>query len=425
MREERTYALVADRLIDGTGRDPVADAVAVWEDERLKAVGPRSVVRIPSGARVLEGDNLTLLPGLMDLHVHLGAQAGVNFSRILMTPASLELLYAVPNCAATLQAGFTTVRDAGSTPVGVKLAIERGLFPGPRMELAVSILGQTGGHADPWMPCGVAIPLSVPLDVPEGVVDGVDGMRRKVREVLRAGADWIKLCTSGGVLSASDDPEAAQLTVEEIAVAVYEAAAVGKRCMAHAMSARGIKNALQAGVMTIEHGCFLDEEGIAMMKQKGAALVPTLVAPRDVIAGAERNPGSLPPMMVEKARQTIHRHKASVHAAIESGVTIAMGTDAGVGAHGENGRELALMVEAGMTSMQAIEATTRVPAEVLHIRDRLGTLAAGKLADLVALEGDPLADIGLFNDRSRVRLVVKHGRVVHDTTRSEVAAAVY
>ena len=235
MPEERAYALVADRLIDGSGRDPVADAVVVWEDGRLKAVGPRSSVRIPPGASVLEGDDLTLLPGLMDLHVHLGAQAVVNFSRILMTPASLELLHAVPNCAATLQAGFTTVRDAGLTPVGVKLAVERSLFPGPRMEIAVSVLGQTGGHADPWMPCGVAVPLGVPLDVPDGVVDGMDGMRRKVREVLRAGADWIKLCTSGGVLSASDDPEAAQLTIEEIAVAVYEAAAVGKRCMAHAM----------------------------------------------------------------------------------------------------------------------------------------------------------------------------------------------
>jgi imidazolonepropionase-like amidohydrolase len=424
MRQERTTALVADRLIDGTGRDPVTDAVAVWEDGRLTAVGPRSSVRIPPGALVLEGDNLTLLPGLMDLHVHLGAEAGINFPRILMTPASLELLHAVPNCAATLRAGFTTVRDAGLTPVGVKLAIERGFFPGPRMEIAVSILGQTGGHADPWMPCGVAVPLGAPLDVPDGVVDGVDGMRRKVREVLRAGANWIKLCTSGGVLSASDDPDAAQLTVEEIAVAVYEAAAVGKRCMAHAMSARGIKNALQAGVMTIEHGCFLDEEGIAMMKAKGAALVPTLVAPRDVIAGAERNPGSLPPMMVDKARQTIQQHRASVQAAIESGVIVAMGTDAGVGAHGENGRELALMVEAGMTSMQAIEATTRVPAEVLRVQDRLGTLAAGKVADLIALEGDPLADIGLFNDRSRVRLVAKNGLVLHDTTRSEVAAGV-
>src|ERR1700694_5911348 len=424
MGEERTFALVADRLIDGTGRDPLADAVAIWEGERLKAVGPRSSVRIPPGTRVLEGDNLTLLPGLMDLHVHLGAQAGINFSRILMTPASLELLYAVPNCAATLQAGFTTVRDAGLTPVGVKLAVERSLFPGPRMEIAVSILGQTGGHSDPWMPCGVAIPLGAPLDVPDGVVDGVDGMRRKVREVLRAGANWIKLCTSGGVLSASDDPDAAQLTVEEIAVAVYEAAAVGKRCMAHAMSARGIKNALQAGVMTIEHGCFLDEEGIAMMKSKGAALVPTLVAPRDVIAGAERNTGRLAPLMVEKPRQTIERHKASVHAAIESGVTVATGTDAGVGAHGENGRELALMVEAGMTSMQAIEATTRVPAGGLGGEDRLGARAVGEVADLVAIEGDPLADIGLFNDRSRVRLVVKGGRVVHDTTRSQVAAGV-
>ena len=400
------------------------EAVAVWQNDRLTAVGPRSSVRIPPNARVLEGDNLTLLPGLMDLHVHLGLEAGINFPRILMTPASLQLLHAVPNCAATLQAGFTTVRDAGITPVGVKLAVERGFFPGPRMEIAVSILGQTGGHADPWMPCGVEIPLGASLDVPDGVVDGVDSMRRKVREVLRVGADWIKLCTSGGVLSASDDPDAAQLTVEEIAVAVYEAATVGKRCMAHAMSARGVKNALEAGVMTIEHGCLLDEEAIALMKQKGATLIPTLVAARDVIVGAERNPGSLPPLMVDKARQMIQRHKASVQAAIAAGVTIAMGTDAGVGAHGDNGRELALMVEAGMAPMQAIEATTRVPAQVLRMEDRLGTLAAGKVADLIAIEGDPLADIGLFGDRSRVRLVVKDGRVVRDATRSRVAVGI-
>src|ERR1700737_3145268 len=150
MDEERTFALVADRLIDGTGHDPVPDAVAVWDDDRLKAVGSRSSVRIPPGARVLEGDNLTLLPGLMDLHVHLGVQAGIDFSRALMTPPSLELLHAVPNCGATLQAGFTTVRDAGITPVGVKLAVERGLFPGPRMEIAVRILGQTGGPPAAW-----------------------------------------------------------------------------------------------------------------------------------------------------------------------------------------------------------------------------------------------------------------------------------
>ncbi len=413
----RSVALVADRLIDGTGRDPIAQAAVVWEDGRLVAAGPRSAVRIPREAQVIEDHDWTILPGLMDLHVHLGMQAGVNFPRILMTPRALALLYAVPNCSATLRAGFTTVRDAGLTPAGVRLALERGLFPGPRLQVAVSILGQTGGHADPFMPCGVGLDFGSGLDVPAGVVDGVDGMRRRVREVLRSGADWIKLCTSGGVLSASDTPDAAQLTVEEIATAVYEAQAQDKGCMAHAMSAQGIKNALRAGVRTIEHGCFLDEEGIALMKQRGATLVPTLVAPVDVIRNAAKDPASIPESMVQKARDTVQRHAASFRAAVEAGVEIAMGTDSGVGDHGRNGQELALMAERGMTSMQAILASTRTPARLLGLADRLGTLEAGKLADLVAVRGDPLAEISLFNDPDRVELVVKGGEVVHPAAR--------
>lgn len=410
-------ALVADRVIDATGRDPFENAVVIWEEGHLSAVGPRATVRIPPDAEVIEDHDWTILPGLADLHVHLGMQAGANFPRILMTPRALTLLYAVPNCAATLQAGFTTVRDAGLTPAGVKLAVERGLFPGPRMAVAVSILGQTGGHADPFMPCGVDLDLGSGLDVPAGVVDGIDSIRQRVREVLRSGADWIKLCTSGGVLSASDTPDAAQFTVDEIAAAVHEAGAQGKECMAHAMSAQGIKNALRAGVKTIEHGCFLDEEGIALMKQRGATLVPTLVAPRDVIRNAEKDPGSIPEPMVQKAQETIRRHAAAFRAAVEAGVEIGMGTDSGVGDHGHNGREMALMVENGMTPMQALEAATRTPARILGLVDRLGTLEPGKLADLVAVRGDPLAEIALFNDPRRVELVVKGGEVVHSAAR--------
>jgi imidazolonepropionase-like amidohydrolase len=404
--------IVAERLIDGTGRDPVERAAVVIENRRITAAGARSSLTIPADAEVLEDDDLTLLPGFMDMHVHLAA-AGTNLVRILMTPPSLALLDSVPNCARTLAAGVTTVRDAGHTPVGVRLAAEAGYFPAPRMELAVSLLSQTGGHGDDLMPCGARIGLTSNVDVPHGVVDGVDGMRRKVREVLQAGADWIKLCTSGGVLSPGDLPDHAQFSVEEIRVAVEEAAVVGKRVMAHAMSAAGIRNALVAGVTTIEHGCLLDEEGIALMKEKGAYLVPTLVAPGDVIAGAKDGRGGLPPEMIEKSERIGALHRAAVSAAITAGVKVAMGTDSAVGPHGRNLREVGEMVRCGMTPMQAIVASTSVPADLLR-RPELGVLEAGKLADVVAVRGDPLADIDSLADPRHIRLVIKDGRVAYD-----------
>jgi len=302
----------------------------------------------------------------------------------------------------------------------VRQAIERGLFTGPRMLAAVTLLSQTGGHGDNFMPCCVdlsGIVAGVPLmrDVPHSVVDGVDGMRHKVREVLRAGADWIKFCTSGGVLSASDAPESAQFTVEEIRVAVEEAAAQGKRCMAHAQSNRGIKNAIVAGVASIEHGIYLDDEAIAMMLERGVYLVPTLVAPQDVVDAAEANPGTLPAYAIEKATHVIEDHRRSFRMAVEAGVKIAMGTDTGVGPHGGNAPELDLMSRyGGMSSMQAITASTRVAAELLHLDGQTGTLAAGKLADLLVVQGDPLADLGILAQPDRLALVVKSGAAARD-----------
>lgn len=417
-----TLVLIGDRLIDGTGRDPVENVAVVVEDGRIVAAGPRSQLTIPADAQVIEDDDLTLLPGFMDMHVHLGMLQGINFTRMLMTPGSFSLFHAVPHAARTLQAGVTTVRDAGLTPVGVKLAAAHGFFPAPRMELAVSILGQTGGHADDLMPCGHRLPFGAGLDVPHGVVDGPDAMLRKVREVFRAGADWIKLCTSGGVLSSADAPTAAQLTVDEIRVAVEEAATHGKRVMSHAMSAQGIKNAVRAGVVSIEHGCLIDEEGIELMRRAGAYLVPTLVAPIDVIANSERS-GAVPEEMVAKARSVAKQHTEGITAAIAAGVKIAMGTDSAVGPHGANLRELGEMVRCGMTPMQAIEASTRVPAELLQREAELGTLGRGKLADVVACSGDPLANVALLADPNRIRVVVKEGEVVRDLQRQKVPVA--
>jgi imidazolonepropionase-like amidohydrolase len=223
------------------------------------------------------------------------------------------------------------------------------------------------------------------------------------------------------VLSAGDSPDHAQFSVEEIRVAVAEAAVVGKRVMAHAMSPAGIRNALIAGVTSIEHGCLLDEECIALMKEKGAYLVPTLVAPRDVIDGARSGGGGLPPEMIEKAQRIRGLHRAAISAAIAAGVKVAMGTDSGVGPHGRNVRELGEMVSCGMTPMQAIVASTTVPAELLR-RPDIGSLEAGKVADVVVVHGDPLADIDSLADPDHIRLVIKDGRVAYDF-RGRVASA--
>jgi imidazolonepropionase-like amidohydrolase len=408
-----TLAIVADRLIDGTEREPVERAVLVVSNGRVDAVGPRASVQIPAGATIVEGDDLTLLPGFIDAHVHLAGQSGVDFNRLLMTQRSMLLLMAVPNAAVTLEAGVTSVRDAGLSPASVRDAIAAGYFPGPRCHMAVSILSQSGGHGDPTMPCGCELYMDCGMDVPDARVDGPETMRRRVREVLAAGADWIKLCTSGGVLSPNDHPDAAQFTVAEIEVAVEEAATQGKRVMAHAISTAGIKNALRAGVTSIEHGCLLDEEAIAMMKERDAWLVPTLVAPRDVIDAGSQGRG-IPEPMVAKARDISARHMESFRAAVAAGVNIAMGTDAAVGPHGGNLREPALMVEGGMTPLDAIRASTGAPARLLRRDAELGTLEAGKLADVVAVAGDPLADIRCLQDKRNIQIVMKEGKVYAD-----------
>ena len=408
---EGALAITGVRLIDGTGADPIDDATIVVEGERITSLGPSASVTIPGDATVVEADGKTMLPGLIDCHVHLTGQWGYDLLRSLMTPPSLSVLYGVPNARATLEAGITTVRDAGGTPAALKLAIERGLFPGPRMLVAVSFLSQTGGHGDSMMPCCIDLGDNLPPDIPAGVVDGVEEMRHTVREILRAGADWIKLCTSGGVLSSADSPQHAQFTVEEIAVAVYEAAAQGKRCMAHAQSNRGIKNALEAGIASIEHGIYLDDEAIEMMLKNDVYLVPTLVAPQDVIDLAAARPGLLPDYAVNKARQVMKAHRESFRRAVEAGVKIAMGTDTGVGPHGGNARELGLMVENGMTPMQAIVSSTSSAATLLHLDDRLGTLAPGMLADLLLVDGDPLANIRVLEEANRLALVLKGGAI--------------
>ena len=400
-----TTAIRAATLIDGTGADPVRGRFIVIDDGAITAISADP----PKGADVIDVGDLVILPGLIDCHVHL-AVAQQSIQERLLTPNSLNIAMALDSARITLEAGFTTVRDAGFTPRGVKQAVERGLFPGPRMRIAVTPLSQTGGHGDSMTPSGVTY-WPGDAERPNGVVDGIEGVRRAAREVLRAGADQIKIMTSGGVLSPNDEPGATGFTPEEIAAVVYEAHASGKTVMSHAQATQGIKNAVQAGVESIEHGIYLDEEACAEMKKRGTYLVATLIAPLWVLRRAEKDPGSIPPYAVRKSKEVIEAHRQGFQMAVRTGVKIAMGTDSGVGPHGTNAEEIALMVENGLTPMQAIVATTKTAAECARVDKLVGTIAVGKRADIIGVRGDPLANVGLFKDPASVAFVMKDGAI--------------
>jgi imidazolonepropionase-like amidohydrolase len=391
--------LAGGRVFDGTGSDPAPADVAI-EDGRIVAVGTGL-----DGDEAVDVTGRTILPGFFDCHVHV-VLSEVNPWAIAQRPFSLQFYEAADNLRRTLATGVTSVRDAGGADLGIKEAVDRGLVPGPRLQISIIMVGQTGGHGDDWYPSGIEIPLFVPHPGrPSGTVDGVDAIRHKVRELRRDGADVIKLYTSGGVLSPRDDPRHAHFRPAEIEALVEEATAAGLFVMAHAQGAEGIKNAVRAGVRSIEHGIYLDDEAIELMLRHGAWFVPTLVAPQGILDAVDAG-ANLPPAVVDKARMVLDIHRSAFRRAVEAGVRIAMGTDSGVTPHGRNLRELELMVAGGMTPAAALEAATRSAAQLLGVDDELGTVEEGKLADLVVLGGDPydVADYG-----SRIEGVWKAG----------------
>jgi imidazolonepropionase-like amidohydrolase len=402
-------AVVADALLNPATGETTRGAVVVIDNGRVTRAGKRDGVPIPREAETVEAEGLTLLPGLIDCHVHLTSLGeGLDFARELTTPPTFELMRAVRAARKTLDAGFTSVRDAAGSPAGIKMAIDAGYFPGPRMFVTISGLSQTGGHTDAHFMCGVDLDIPLP-DRPHSVVDGVENMRVRVREVIRAGADWIKLCTSGGVLSPGDQPHHPMLTVEEIRAAVEEANAHGRKVMAHAQANSGIKNALRAGVSTIEHGIWLDGDAVEMMLDGHNGLVPTLVAPRWVIRHAEA--GKMPSYAIDKAKAVIEDHKKSIKLAIESGVRVAFGTDMGVGPHGLNGEEFLLMRELGMEPIDCIRSATTVAADVIGMKG-VGNLDEGSWGDVIGVEGDPVANLDLLSKPENIKLVVKGGELV-------------
>jgi imidazolonepropionase-like amidohydrolase len=390
------------QIFDGTG-SPVADGDVVVEDGRILDVGPGL-----DGDEQVDVTGMTLLPGLFDCHVHVTV-SGIDLLRRLQRPFSYQFYEAAGNLAATLDCGITTVRDAGGADLGIQRAVEDGLIDGPRLRIAITVLSQTAGHGDGWMPSGFAASFQVSHPGrPAGIVDGPDEMRKRVREIARAGANVIKVCTSGGVLSPGDSPRHAHFREDELAALMAEATAFGLPVMAHAQATEGIKNAVRAGIRSIEHGIYLDDEAIAMMLEAGTWLVPTLVAPMGVLEAA-KNGAQLPDGVLAKAQEVVEVHQASFARAAAAGVKIAMGTDSGVCPHGRNLEELTLMASCGMAPADVLVAATSSAAELLGVAGETGTLSPGKRADLVAVEGDPF---DLASLKPAIRLVYKDGRAV-------------
>ncbi|MEM9650980.1 MAG: amidohydrolase family protein [Actinomycetota bacterium] len=391
-------------VFDSTGAEPsVADVVVAGD--RIVAIGSDL-----DGDAVIDCTGKLITAGLIDCHVHFMGDGDFSPTTHANTPFSMNFFHAAERMKRTLDCGITMVREAGGTDLGVKEARERGLIAGPRMQLSITILSQTGGHGDNWEVCGAHMPglMDRHPGRPHNIVDGPEEMRKKVRELVRAGADVIKVCTSGGVLSPRDDPQHAHFMADELDVLVAEATAAHRFVMAHAQATDGIKNAIRAGIRSIEHGIYLDDEAIEMMLAAGTYLVPTLIAPQGVLQARERGV-EIPDVIMDKALAVIDVHRESIAKAMAAGVKIAMGTDSGVTPHGQNLEELNQMAQLGMSPADVWIASTRTAAELLGIEDEAGTIAVGKRADLVIWDG---TDLDCADLRPRVDRVIQDGAVV-------------
>jgi imidazolonepropionase-like amidohydrolase len=407
-------AIEAERLVDGRGGAAVENAVVIIEGERITAAGPAAQIKVPEGARRISVGARTLLPGLIDAHVHLKGWRSSNPNDVLITPLPLAALRAAADCRRLLYAGFTTVRDCGGC-LGPNLrdAIAAREIPGPRILTAYRGLSQTGRVEK--------VTWAVDITPLRQEVDGVDECRRVVREHIGLGADLIKVSITGRVYAPQSDPGQTAYTMEEIRAIVDEAHRMGRLVAAHAQATQGIKNGILGGVDSIEHGIYLDEEACQWMRERNTALVPTL-AYFYRIATLGEGLGS-PAYAIRKAKEVVEAHMKSFALAMRMGIRIGMGTDfegSPLFPHGENGMEVELMVQAGMSAPDVIVAATATNAAILGIDKKLGTIEPGKIADLIAVPGNPLKDISALR---RVEFVMKEGRVARSRI-PEVAEAV-
>ncbi len=394
----------AGKLLDVRTGKTLPDQAVVIEGGKIVSVGPMAQANRSPGDRLIDLPNATVLPGLTDAHTHLtgnpqdiGPQGlGISIPRATLTGAR--------NARLTLEAGFTTVRNVGAEGYGdvaLRDAINAGDVPGPRMLVSGPALGITGGHCDENF-----LPFEYHVTA-EGVADGVEGVQHKVRQVIKYGADLIKICATGGVLSHGDNPQASAYTQEELKAIVTDAHRLGRKVAAHAHGAQGILWASQAGVDSIEHGSYIDDAAITEMKKNGTYLVPTLYLADWFLANAERL--HVPVELIGKGKEVMSVARKNEAHAFASGVKVAFGTDAAVYPHGLNAHEFAVMVKLGLTPLQSIQAATINAANLLGWSDKIGALEAGKWADIIAVDGDPLQDVTTLE---RVKFIMKGGEVV-------------
>jgi imidazolonepropionase-like amidohydrolase len=401
----RHVVVHAGHMLDVKSGKFLSDQTLVIEDGKIVSAGPAADAKIAADAVRIELPNATILPGLIDAHTHITMNPQFGYDTLAIS-VPREALIGAKNARTTLLAGFTTVRNVGAgtfTDVALRDAINAGDVPGPRMLVSGPALGITGGHCDNNM-----LPFEYHA-TDDGVADGVAAVQHKVRENIKYGADVIKVCATGGVLSLGDDPQHSQYTLEEMKAIVADAHRLGRKVAAHAHGAEGIRWAAEAGVDSIEHGSYIDDAAIAVMKEHGTYLVPTLYLGDWMIDNAGLT--HLPPPLLAKAKAVIPAARKNIAHAFSSGVKVAFGTDAAVYPHGMNAHEFAVMVRLGLTPLQAIQSATLNGADLLGWSGKVGTLEPGAWADIIAVDGDPVKDVTTLE---RVKFVMKGGEVVRN-----------
>ncbi len=409
-------ALKAARLFDGKSKSLISNAVVLVQGNKITDVG--SNVQIPADAQVIDLGDATLSPGFMDAHTHLTLDYSGNYNDRRLKELDLnvsEMAYeCLPHAKATLEAGFTSVRDVGSRitnahdfpDVSLRNAINRGLVEGPRMLVATHGIGATGGHFDPFSGFRDMLFGREP-DWTDGIADGPEDIRKSVRYEIKNGADVIKAAVSGGVLSLKDEVDVPQFTLEEMKALVDETHRLRKKVAVHCHGDQAAKDAITAGVDSIEHGSFLKPDTLNMMKSKGTYLTPTLLATEYIMPRLK----TYPPEVQKKAQAAADARSEMFRNAVKIGVKISFGTDAAVFPHGQNAKEFALMTGLGMAPIDALRSATSVDADLLGVSQKLGTLEKGKLADIVAMPGDPTQDI---TATERVSFVMKDGKIIRN-----------